>query len=145
MKTQIENLINGQKNVTRLENHAKYENAKQATSHIGYAGTNQAERQEIVDKVFGENGQLIYVIFNGNCLILNEHSSKSGKTRWYDAEISEDIAKNFVNTDGAQCKYTLVMQPDCTMCIVKNIRKNENCEWKHSYTQYIDEAYLTII
>lgn len=145
MKTQIANLINGQKNVARQNENEKYLNAKQATSHIGFAGTNRNERAEIARKVYAENGETINVLFADVQLSLKKGQSISGKTQWYSAPINEDLASRFVNTDGRERAYTLTISNDCEVFISKHVRKNENCQWRLSYTQYIDESYITIL
>lgn len=146
MKTQIANLINGQKNVARQNENEKYLNAKQATSHIGFAGTNRNERAEIASKVFAENGEILNVDFCGEKLAMKKGQSVSGKTQWYSVPINEDLASRFVVIAGGnERNYTLTISNDCEVFISKNVRKNENCQWRLSYTQYIDESYITIL
>lgn len=146
MKTQIANLINGQKNVARQNENEKYLNAKQATSHIGFAGTNRNERAEIARKVYAENGETMNILFADVHLSLKKGQSVSGKTQWYSAPINEDLASQFVvKKGGNERTYTLTISNDCEVFISKNVRKNENCQWRLSYTQYIDESYIKIL
>lgn len=144
MKTQIYNLINGMENVDRIES-AKYLNAKQATSHVGYAGTNRKERMKVAEKVYSENGDIMEIEINGEKFALNRKSSTTGKTEWYSAEVSEDFAKQFINTDGNIRSYSLVITHSCEVLIDKYVRSNERSQWRLSYTQYIDESYVTIL
>lgn len=74
MKTQIKNLINGCKDVCRMLEHPKYATAKQATSHIGYAGTN--------DKDSAETYRLC---ITGDCFVMVYKIKGSGKGNGYEA------------------------------------------------------------
>lgn len=145
MKTQISNLINGMKNVIRKEEDAKYLTAKQATSHVGYAGTNREERNRISEMVYSENSEIMNIEINGEKITLNRKSSTTGKTIWYSAEVSEDFARKFVNTDGRLRSYLLEITPSCEVVIYKHVRGNERQQWRLSYTQYIDESFVTIL
>ena len=143
MKTQITNLINGMKNVVRDEQHEKYLNAKPATSHIGYAGSEN--RAEIAQRVFAENGETLNIMLSGVELQLHLAKSTTGKTLWYTCELSEEIANQFMFTNGNSRSYTLIIDSNMTVCINKFVRRNERAKWRFSYYQYIDEAFITIL
>ena len=143
-KTQISKLINGCKNVIRDEKNEKYLNAPKATSHNGYAGSG-AVRSEIAAAVFAENGDTMSVTLCGYPITLTRHSSVSRKTQWYSCELSEDIASQFVCTDGKERSYSLTIYGDCTVEVAKFVRKNERCQWRQSWRQYIDESFIEIL
>lgn len=145
MKTQINNLINGEKRTIRAEHSEKYATAKKATSHIGYAGTSREEREAVAIKVASENEDVMVVEILGKVIRLTRQYSTSGKTWWWSSEISEAFASNFVNTDGIMKSYTLTIRMDCTADITKNVRKNERQQWKFSMLQPIDESFITIL
>lgn len=145
MKTQIKNLINGAKNVIRKTNDEKYINAHQATSHVGYAGTNRDFRAEVATKVFAENGDTMRILLDGVEIELKRFTTTTGKTSTYRADISEDIAKKYVNTDGNMRDYSLSLMNDCTIILDKWVRRNERCEWRHSMYQFIDESFVEIL
>lgn len=145
MKTQIKSLINGAKNVIRKTDDEKYINAHQATSHVGYAGTNRDFRAEVATKVFAENGETMRILLDGVGLELKRFTTTTGKTSTYRADISEEIAKKYVNTNGKERSYEVLMHSDCTMTINKYVRKNERCNWRHSMWQDIDESFVEIL
>lgn len=145
MKTQINNLINGEKRTIRNLNDEKYIAAKQATSHNGFAGTNREERAAVAAKVAEENNEKMMVSILNQTLTLTRHFSTSGKTWWWSAEINEDLAANFVNTDGNIKSYTLTVNSDCTVDISKSVKRTESSQWRHSLLQPIDEAFVTIL
>lgn len=142
--TQIGKLINGCKNVIRDENNEKYINAPQATSHVGFAGSG-AVRSEVAAAVFSENGETMDVKLCGHPLTLTRHSSVSGKTQWYSCELSEELASMFVSTDGNERIYSLIIYEDCTVEVQKFVRKNDRCQWRLSWHQYIDESFIEIL
>lgn len=145
MKTQIENLINGEKRTIRIENHKKYLTAKPSTSHVGYAGTNRDERAEVAAKVSEENPDNMEIVLLGEHITLKRGWSLSKKTWWWVADLTEEQAKKFVNDDGILKSYDLLIFKDCTVVVNKYVRKSERAEWRHSLRQPIDEAYITIL
>lgn len=149
MKTQISNLINGSKNVIRFENHSKYQSASPATSHVGYAGTNSRERNEIAERVYNENGDNLHIIVRGIELNMPIHKSVSGKTWSWGTELSSEQYKAICGEPWGIGKdlnsYTFTISDDCTVHASVYHRKNERQEWKHGYTYDIDEAFVTIL
>lgn len=149
MKTQISTLINGQKNVIRDESNTKYANAPIATSHIGYAGTNAAIREEVANKVFAENSELINIEAIGKQFTLKKCSTLSGKTNWYETKIT---AEDFLLLSGyktlpykAETEYTLKIEADMKVCITLHSRKNERAQWRYRSTIYIGEEFVKIL
>lgn len=145
MKAQINSLINGAKNVIRKTDDAKYINAPKATSHVGYGGTNRDIRAEIAEKVFAENGETMTILLEGIKIEMKRYTTTTGKTSSYSADIPEEIAQKYVNTDGNERSYEVLMHSDCTMTINKYVRKNERCNWRHSMWQDIDESFVEIL
>lgn len=146
MKTQITNLINGRKSVIRDLNCKKYLNAKPATSHVGYAGTNRDERAAIAEMVYVENPEQLFLSARGMNFVLPICRSKSGKSWSWNCSISEDEYKALGgwHTDGTLKSYMLCVNDDMTIQILSFTRKSENAQWRLSYLDYVDEAYFTI-
>ena len=148
-KTQINQLINGQKTVIRDENNPKYINAPMSTSHNGYAGTNASIREEIANKVFAENPELINIGARGKHFTLKKCSTLSGKTSWYEKSITAD---DFLFLSGykmlpytAETEYTLKVETDMKVCITLVTRRNERAQWRYRSTIYIGEEFITIL
>ena len=148
-KTQINQLINGQKTVIRDENNPKYINAPMATSHNGYAGTNASIREEIANNVFAENPELINIDARGKHFTLKKCSTLSGKTSWYETSITAD---DFLLLSGykmlpymAETEYTLKIEADMKVCITLVTRRNERAQWRYRTTIYIGEEFITIV
>lgn len=149
MKTQISNLINGARNVIRDEAHEKYITAKQATSHVGYAGTSHNERQEIGAHVYTENGDTLHVNVRGVELTLQIHKSMSGKSWYWRTELTEEQYKTICQTSigvGTNLRsYVLNINGDCTVYVQTFNRRTERQNWRNGYTHNIDEAFVTIL
>ena len=151
-KTQINQLINGQKTVIRDENSPKYIQVHQcAYVHIanGYAGTNASIREEIANKVFSENPELINIDARGKHFTLKKCSTLSGKTSWYETSITAD---DFLLLSGykmlpytAETEYTLKVETDMKVCITLVTRRNERAQWRYRSTIYIGEEFITIL
>lgn len=126
MKTQINSLINGTNSIRRDLFHSKYENAKQATDHLGYAGTNNVIRMH-----------------------LKKNASLSDKTVWFTTDISLDEFLLFTghkeNPFKNEFSFTLKINGDMTVLIDKFTRRNERASWQHRGYHYIDEAFITIL
>lgn len=151
MKTQIFNLINGNKNVVRLENCLKYTTAKKASSHSGYAGTNRDERAEVAAKVFSENGDEMKVTIRNIELVLRRGSSTTGKTQWYSCELTSDeyqlitAGKTYEWPNDMKFKYfNIHLNADCTITATRYCKKSENAQWKAREWMDIDEAFCVI-
>lgn len=149
MKTQIENLINGSKQVRRDLSNSKYINCARATSHIGYAGTNRKDRKEIADKVIFENPNGLEIEMFGKVFHLEPETSLSGKTIWFSTSINfEDFMllsgyneKPFKN----EASFTLSFNQDMTVCIHMFSRKNERGQWRYRSSFNIGEEFVTIL
>lgn len=149
MKTQISELINGQKTVIRDENNIKYANAPMATSHNGYAGTNTAIRKEVANKVFAENSESINIDAKGKQFILKKCSTLSGKTNWYETKITGD---DFLMLSGygmlpykTETEYTLKIDSDMRACITLVTKRNERAQWRYRSTVHIGEEFIKIL
>lgn len=152
MKTQIFNLINGNKNVVRMESCIKYSTAKKATSHDGYAGTNREERAAVAAKVFAENGEEMKVTIRNVELTLHRGSSTTGKTSWYSCELTSDeyqcITAGRTYEWPADIKFksfSLQLNQDCTITATRYGKKSEGAEWKAREWMDIDEAFCMIM
>lgn len=150
MKTQISNLINGSKSVKRDLSNAKYINAPGSTSFGDFAGTNSEIRKSIAEQVFAENGSSISIEIAGLNLILSKHTSTTGKTSFYEVEITEAqfmqisgyAAKPFNKHEGS---FSLKIYGDMTVVLSKFARRNSNCQWKMRGYDYIGEEFVTIL
>lgn len=151
-KTQIADLINGNKNVIRDESHAKYATAKKSTSHNGFAGTDREERNAIAEKVFAENGNTMNVTVRGIKLALSRGSSTTGKTSWYSCNLSEEEFKKIAGykIEGhvfAACEglFIFTMNADCTCSVTAFARKSAGSQWKARSWWYVGEEFVTIL
>lgn len=151
MKTQIFNLINGKKNVVRMESCLKYSTAKKASSHNGYAGTNREERAEVAAKVFSENGDEMKVTIRNIEFVLRRGSSTTGKTQWYSCELTSDeyqviTAGNTYEwpTDMKFKSFRIQINHDCTITATRFGKNSENAQWKAREWVDIGEEYCTI-
>ncbi|HBV83565.1 MAG TPA: hypothetical protein DEB74_12415 [Lachnospiraceae bacterium] len=149
MKTQISNLINGAKNVIRDEEHEKYITAKQAATHVGYAGTYAKERQEISERVYHENSDTLHINVRGVELTLQIHKSMSGKSWYWSVSLTDKQFQQICHTSigvGENLRsYELEINYDCRVYVQTFNRKNERRIWREGYTHYIDEAFVTIL
>lgn len=150
MKTQIDNLINGSKNVIRDENHPKYATAKK-NAYGDYAGTSTAERTAIAEKVFAENGDEMHVTIRGVELTLHRHSSTTGKNSLYSSELTPDeyalICSGNTVEWPAEMKFKsfdITIRNDCAVTVTRYGKKSEGATWKSREWHEIDEAFITI-
>lgn len=149
MKTQIKDLISGRKDVMIDGTNAKYENADKATSHNGFAGTKREEREEIARRVMEENPDGLNVEIKGVSLSLKRISSLSGKTVWFEGDLTDEEYKRIVGYDypstTSQWTSTLLINGDMTVEIQLAKRKNDRSVWKYSCTHKIGEEFVTIL
>lgn len=149
MKTQISNLISGRENVVIQSSNEKYNNANKSTSHSGFAGTKREERDEIARRVIEENHDGMNIEIKGVFLSLNRISSISGKTVYFENEITEEDYKKIVGRDfpstGSQWSAIFLINGDMTVEIHLSKRKNENRSWRYNSTQKIGEEFVTIL
>ena len=149
MKTQIKDLISGRKDVIIDETNAKYENAAKATSHNGFAGTKTEEREEIARRVIEENPDGLNIEIKGVPLSLKRISSLSGKTVWFEGDLTKEEYKRIVGYDypstTSQWSATLMINGDMTVEVQLSKRKNDRCMWKYSCNHKIGEEFVTIL
>lgn len=126
MKTQISTLINGSSNTIRNINAAKYayniigtHNGSSNTPAMG--GTHTNEREAIAAAVAAENPESMNIKANGVVLNLTRHSSTSGKTWTWDADITAEqysqIAGMAAPTWKAGASYSIQILKDCTVAL----------------------------
>jgi hypothetical protein len=89
MKTQINQLRSGTKQQF-LNDKLEYSTLPVATSHIGHAGSNAEEVNEVWAKVVAENPEGMKAIINGIELVFKANWSLSGKTVTYTADITNE-------------------------------------------------------
>ena len=149
MKTQINNLINGQKNVIRDENDEKYINAPMSSSHDEYAGTNYDTRREVASKVFEENPECLNVEVRGIKFTMPRYSSLSGKTVWFSCPITSE---DYLHITGAkelpykhETSFTLEINMEMKVIIMKSTRHSERAQWKYRGDICIGEEFVTIL
>ena len=149
MKTQISNLISGLKDVRRDESHPKYAGAAMATSHIGYAGTNSAIRQDIAAKVIAENPEQMRIDILGREFILKASRSCSGKSISYSTDISDE---DFTHITGRvqpfttyEHLFTLVIFGDMYVRVDMFARKSPAAQWKCRGWVNIGEEFIKIL
>lgn len=148
MKTQINALISGRKDVRRDESHPKYAGAAMATSHIGYAGTNSAIRQDIAAKVIAENPEYMRIDILGREYILKASYSCSGKSVYYSAGISDE---DFTHITGYAQPFTyehsfsLFISGDMYVQVNMFTRKTPAAQWKNRGWVNIGEEFVKIL
>lgn len=150
MKTQISHLINGAMNVIRYEAHEKYTTAnKDTSSYMGYVGSNCNERQEIATRVHSENGDTLRINIRGVELTLEFNHSTTGKTWWYECALTQDQYSQICQTSlGIGTKineYHLNISMYCLVEVRSFHAGREGRPLKLGYSQYIDEAFVTIL
>lgn len=149
MKTQINDLINGVKQVRRDLSHSKYIDAKAATSHVGYGGTNRIIRQEVADKVINENPTGLDIEMFGKKFHLDRFSSLSGKTIWFSTQISCDdfmLLSGYVINPFKNDSYCILeIKNDMTVELHRFSRRNELCQWRCKESLNIGEEFVTIL
>jgi len=141
MKTQIKNLINGQKKVRRDLSNEKYT--------AGFAGTKNNERNSIAQKIIEENPAGIRIECFGRDFFLKRSQSLSGKTVWFSCEIS---LEDFMLLSGYKLEpfeyessFELSINPDMTVYLNKFTRKTPSNTWAERGHDAIDEAFITIL
>ena len=147
MKTQIHNLINGCERILRNLEDPKYLDAKAATSHVGFAGTNRKERNRIAELVREENMNGMDVEIRGIDIHLDYEESLSGKTCWWTAWLDADQyrALGGSNIGASACeKFKLNINMDCTVETSRFARGNERQQWRQTNIMYLDESFVTI-
>ena len=138
MKTQIRHLANGEKRTVR-------KGGAGGDKPRGIRGDGQGNEDAHRGEGVLENGGAMLVRFDGHYLKMERMTSGSGKTVWYHTELPEEWASPFVPTEGKLRKYFLVLNPDCTLEIQKNVRKRETQAWRFSVRQPVDESFLEIL
>ena len=144
--TQIQDLINGAKNVIRDLSAPKYSDAAPATSHVGYAGTPQDIRTARGAAVLAENGDTLHITARGLSLDLHIGRSVSGKSWWYSTDLTQDqyIALGGQFTAGTLKRYSMVISQDMTVTLNSFTRKSELAQWKLSHYDALDESLIVI-
>ena len=151
MKTQINSLINGTRDIRRDLSNPKYIECPKATSHIGYAGTSLKLRAEIAEKVIVENPDGMDVEMFGKKFRLSRSSSLSGKTVWFSTEITiGDFMllsgyAEFPFKQSKECKFALEINNDMNVLLHKWCRSNDKAQMRHRGYDYIDESFVTIL
>ena len=143
MKTQISSLINGRANVVRDISCEKY------AGMDDIAGTNSAIREEIARKVLEENPDGMDVEVKGVRLHLGRYASCSGKTIWYNAEITREQYIAITGHDFPDRRLEWCAYFDIDMGMIPRVtrfsRRNERATWKQKQDIVLDEAFVTIL
>lgn len=143
MKTQIKSLVNGRANVVRDEENEKYLDMEDI------AGTNSAIRQEIASKVMEENPDGMDVEVKGVRLHLGRYASYSGKTIWYNVELTREQYIAIVGSDFPDRRLEWCAYFDIDMGMVPRVtrfsRRNGRATWKQKQDIVLDEAFVTIL
>lgn len=149
MKTQIANLINGEKRTIRNESASKYQTATPASSHAGYAGSSREERLQVADRVLAENSGVMTIRFCGHTYGLKKTSSASGKSTWYSAEITPEAYLSLIRADRMPYKHEvslkLTVNGDMTVEIHIFTRRSTTSQWKLRDIVPVGEEYIEII
>ena len=143
MKTQIKSLVNGRANVVRDEANEKY------MGMDDIAGTNSAIREEIASKVMEENPDGMDVKVKGVRLHLGRYASCSGKTIWYNEEITREQYIAITGNDFPDSRLEWCAYFDLSMDMIPRVtrfsRRNKRATWKQKQDIVLDEAFVTIL
>ena len=148
MKTQIANLVNGRVNVRRNDNDVKYVSAISLTNKSGYSGSSIAMRQDIGSKVVEENPERLDIEIQGKVLHLARHSSCSGKTVWYSADLTpEEHLAIMGEPYPSHNEWCSIIMIDMLMYVnvTRFMRKSEKAQWKKKASMYIGEELVKIL
>ena len=148
MKTQITNLVNGRVNVRRNDNDVKYVSAISLTNKSGYSGSPITIRQDIGNKVIEENPESLSIEIQGKVLHLARHSSCSGKTVWYSADLTpEEHLAIMGEPYPSHNEWCSIITIDMLMYVnvTRFMRKSEKAQWKEKASMYISEELVKIL
>lgn len=148
MKTQIANLVNGRVNVRRNDNDVKYVSAISLTNKSGYSGSPITIRQDIGNKVIEENPESLNIEIQGKVLHLARHSSCSGKTVWYSADLTpEEHLAIMGEPYPSHNEWCSIITIDMLMYVnvTRFMRKSERAQWKEKASMYIGEELVKIL
>ena len=128
MKTQIKNIVRG--NRFRV-------------------GTPMDERFAVAEKVFAENPGRINMQVNGVHVCLTYRTSTTGKTKYYEGEISETDALTILGWKGPRHKhyertYSLTLYMDMTMELSLFSRRTAGAEMRNRANITVDSDNTTI-
>jgi hypothetical protein len=135
MKTQINNLVNGQKLVI-----GRTEGFK--------GGSNFNLRSEVAISVISEHGDTMKVSVNGVALELNRTQSVSGKTITFESEITKDQFAQILGFESditGESSFLFTINNQMTCQIDRFARKNDNCQWKHRGYTNVAERLVNIL
>lgn len=148
MKTQITNLVNGRVNVRRNDNDVKYVSAISLTNKSGYSGSPITIRQDIGNKVIEENPESLNIEIQGKVLHLARHSSCSGKTVWYSADLTQEEHLAIMGEPyPSHNEWCSIITIDMLMYVnvTRFMRKSEKAQWKEKASMYIGEELVKIL
>ena len=148
MKTQITILVNGRVNVRRNDNDVKYVSAISLTNKSGYSGSPITIRQDIGNKVIEENPESLNIEIQGKVLHLARHSSCSGKTVWYSADLTpEEHLAIMGEPYPSHNEWCSIITIDMLMYVnvTRFMRKSEKAQWKEKASMYIGEELVKIL
>ena len=123
MKTQINNLRSGSKNQLLNEN-VDYSKLNKATSHVGHAGSSNAECSLIWEKIKSENPIELKVLIFEKELVLKGNWSVSGKSVSFFTTLTDDVFSLFPIESAKGKNPTL--QVDFSNIIVVSNGKNSS-------------------
>lgn len=113
-------------------------------------GTNYNVRQEIIKKVYEENGDLLNISIKGKSFTLKANKSLSGRLISWTTEIDEETFRSLCGNHFGVVKHLnmfvfgICAETGLTFTTVLHLR-NESCKWKHGCTHYIPNENVTII
>lgn len=143
-KTQICNLINGEKNVIRDINHAKYN----GMDPLVISGTSYEERKAVAEKVISENPEEMDVLVKDTNLHLKRSASTTGLTHWYQCTLTDEQYRQIIGeypNKTSEFQSSFYLADDMKVRIVLLKRKNERCIWRVSCSYNIGEEFVTIL
>lgn len=105
-------------------------------------------RQDIGSKVVEENPERLDIEIQGKVLHLARHSSCSGKTVWYSADLTpEEHLAIMGEPYPSHNEWCSIITIDMLMYVnvTRFMRKSERAQWKEKASMYIGEELVKIL
>lgn len=141
MKTQINHLINGSRNIIHFDE-SKYKNITKGTSLI--------ERYEVGKKVKEENGDILRANIQGVEVEFHSNYSTTGKTWWYKAWLSKDEIRRIVpyynlGNPNKENEFNITINMDMTITLQRCTRSSEKAQWRSKDFVFLGEECVEIL
>jgi hypothetical protein len=126
MKTQIKHLRSGSKNQV-LNPAVDYSQLPKATSHIGHAGSSDAEKTKVWEMVKSENADSITFAFLGQTFTATANYSISGKSVTYTSIMPTELFEKTTGVKVGHEKNATISIQGANTILLRN-GKNYECQ-----------------